>query len=302
MPSTLRLPLVALLACLALPLLARAATPPSPADPAAFAAARALLDARKPAEAQAAFEKLAAAHPADPEVQFYLGELALRRNEPAKAVPFLEKAIATAPSVSRYHRRLGDAWGTQAASASIFSQLGFAKKCIAAYEKAVALDPADLDARFSAFEYYRRAPGLAGGGFEKASATAAAIKQLDANRGRFAYATLYVGEKKYAEAFAQFDEVLKTTPDDYAALYQIGRIAAVSGEQVDRGLASLRRCLELPVPTPETPGHAAAHWRIGQLLEKKKDVPGARASYEKSVALDPKFAPAADSLKKLPAK
>ncbi len=286
-------------ALLGLPLLASAVVP---ADPADVAAARALLDQRKPAEAQAAFEKLAAAHPGDAEVHYHLGLLAIRRNEPAKAVPFLEKAIAAAPTVSRYHRLLGDAWGTQAASASIFSQLGLAKKCLAAYEKAVALDPADIDARFSVFEYYRRAPGLAGGGFDKASATAAAIKKLDAARGRFAFATLYLGEKKYAEAFAQFDEVLKTNPDDYAALYQVGRIAAMSGEQLDRGLTSLRRCLELPVPTPETPGHAAAHWRIGQLHEKKKDVPAARAAYEQAVALDPKFTPAAESLKKLPAK
>ena len=109
-----------------------------------------------------------------------------------------------------------------------------------------------------------------------------------------------MGEKKFAEAFAEFDEVLKTSTDDFAALYQIGRLAATTGQFIDRGVTSLRRCLELPAPTtPNIPGHAAAQWRLGQLLEKKSDVPGARAAYEAAVKLDPSFTPATEALKKL---
>jgi len=271
------------------------------AAPAAdISSARSLFDAKKLAEAQTAFEQLAAAHPKHPEVNFYLGELALRRQELEKATAYFERAAAAAPTVSRYQRRLGDAWGSQAAAASIFRQPGLAKKCLAAYERAVVLDPKDIDARLSVFEYYRRAPSLFGGGFEKASATAKAIKDLDAPRGRVAFATLYVGEKDYAKAFAEFDDVLKTNPDDYTALYQIGRLAALTGQFIDRGVTSLRRCLELSPPTtPNTPGHAAAQWRLGHLLEHKKDLPGARAAYEASLKLDPTFTAAAGSLKKL---
>src|ERR1019366_5112550 len=122
-----------------------------------------------------------------------------------------------------------------------------------------------------------QAPGIAGGGSDKAAAEAAVIKKLDAARGRQAFAALYVADKKYDLAFAEFDEALKLSPDDYAALYQLGRLAAVSGQFLDRGLASLRRCLEL-TPPPNTPGHAAAQWRIGNLLEKKSDPAGARAA------------------------
>lgn len=183
-------------------------------DAAALAAARALLDARQLAEAQAAFEKLAAAHPADPEVNFALGELALRRNEPEKAAPYFEKCVAAAPTSSRYHRRLGDSYGSHAAKASVFSKPGLAKKCLAAYEKAVALDPSDIDARFSVFEFYRQAPALFGGGVDKATATAEAIKKLDATRGHYAFATLYSGEKKFAEALAEYDAVLRARSEE----------------------------------------------------------------------------------------
>jgi predicted negative regulator of RcsB-dependent stress response len=47
------------------------------------------------------------------------------------------------------------------------------------------------------------------------------------------------------------------------------------------------------------PGHAAAHWRIGNILELQGDKVGARAAYEASLKADPKFSKAIDSLKNL---
>ncbi len=275
--------------------LARAA-----AEPAGLAAVQALLEAKKLPEAQAALEKLAAAEPGNADLQARLGDLALRRDDPAAAVKHFEKACALDPKSGRLQRRLGDAYGRSAQKASVFSKLGLAEKCVGAYRRAVELEPANVDNRLALFEYYRQAPGLAGGGADKAAAEAAEIKKLDATRGRIAFATLYAGEKKYDQALAQFEEVLREAPDDYTALYQIGRLAALTGQYTDRGIASLRRCLELAPPSgPTVPGHAAAHWRLGQLLEKKGDVAGARAAYEASVKLDPAFTAAAEALRKL---
>ena len=268
-------------------------------DPAQFAAAKELFETKKLAEAQQAFEKLAAADPKDAEVNFHLGELALRRDDAEKAMAYFEKATAAGPNVSRYQRRLGDAYGRAAQKKGVFGGLGLGKKCLASYQRAVELDPKDVDARNSLFDFYRMAPGFAGGNTEKALAEAAAIKQLDPARGRIAFATFYIGEKKYDRALAEFDAVLKMNPVDYTALYQVGRLAALTGQFVDRGIASLRRCLELPVPTPTTPGHAAAQWRLGNLLEKKSDLAGARAAYQASLKLDPNFTAAAESLRKL---
>ena len=277
-----------------------AATLDAAVDPAQLEAARALLDAKQLAEAQAAFEKLAAVDPAHAEVNYHLGDLAYRRDDMDQAVPYLEKATSAAPTNSNFHRRLGDAYGREAQKAGIFGGLGLGKKCLAMYQKAVALDPTNIDARASLFDYYSQAPGFAGGSREKALEQAAAIKQLNPARGRLTFATLYVSEKKYADALAEFDEVLKKNPDDYVALYQVGRLAALTGEFLDRGLAALRRCLELPVPAnPNTPGHAAVHWRIGSVLEKKKDRAGARAAYEAALKLEPKFTSAEEALRKL---
>ncbi len=269
-------------------------------DAVSLAAARELFRERKLAEAQAAYEQLALTNPESPEVQFQLGELALRRNAPAAAAVYLEKAALLDPNSARVQKRLGDAQGTLAMNASVFSKVGHAKKTLAAYERAVVLDPNYVEGRLGLFEFYRQAPGFMGGGYDKALAQARAVKALDAARGRVALATLYAGEKQYAAAFAEFQEVLTVNPDDFTAHYQIGRLAVLTDQFVDRGLTSLRRCLELTPPSGEgIPTLASVHWRIGALLEKKRDPVGARQAYEAALRLDPEFASAAEALRKL---
>jgi tetratricopeptide (TPR) repeat protein len=269
-------------------------------DPAKLDAANTLYRTTgKSLEAQKAYEAIVAEDPTNASAHLRLGLLALRRDDTDAAIPLLEKAAQLAPTHSETHRNLGDAYGRAAQKKGIFGGLGLGKKCLAMYQKAAELDPNNVDAHGSLFDFYRQAPGIAGGSNEKALAEAAAIKKLDPPRGRIAFATFYVSEKKYDQALAEFDGALKNDPDDYNSLYQIGRLAAITGQFVDRGLASLRRCLELTPPTPNTPSHAAAQWRLGQLLEKKNDRAGARAAYEAAVKLDANFTPPAEALKKL---
>ncbi|SDS66173.1 tetratricopeptide repeat protein [Opitutus sp. GAS368] len=267
-------------------------------DPAAFKAAVELYQQHKPLEAQKAFETLAQADGKNADIQFYLGRLALQRDDHEQAVACFEKAVALVPDDARFHHRLGDAYGLAAQKAGLFSKISLAGKCQAEYEKAVELDGKSVDARQSLFNFYLQAPGFAGGSKEKALTQAEEIKRLDPPRGRQIFAAYYANEQKYALALAEFDEVLKDKPDDYTSLYQVGRLAANTGQFLDRGLAALRRCVELPAPAGE-PGHAAAHWRIGNILEKQGDKPGARAAYEASLKADPKFPQAIEALKKL---
>lgn len=253
-----------------------------------------LFKQRQWAEAQAVLEKAVAAEPGNAEAWHSLGLTHLARNDAEKAVAALEKAAGLEPANGEYFLQLGHAYGLSAMKAGLFGKLGFARKCKAAYDKAVALDPRNINARWSVMEYCRQAPGFVGGGMDQAYAQAAEIKQLDARRGRAAYASLYVADKKYAEAFALYDEALRENPQDGDALYNVGRIAALSGEQLDRGLAALRNLL-----AHEGGNNARTHTRIGNILEKQGDKPGAKAAYESALAIDPAFTQAIDSLRKL---
>ncbi|MBI2510412.1 MAG: tetratricopeptide repeat protein [Opitutae bacterium] len=257
-----------------------------------------LIDGRHWAAAQPLLEKAIAAQPQDAEAHYLLGLSLINQNKGDTAVAPLEKATALAPTNSEYQRALGDAYGVSAQKSGLFSKLGWARKCKAAYEKAVELDPKNIFARASVMQFCLQAPSIVGGGIDKAYAQAEEIKKLDPAQGRAAYATLYLAEKKYAEAFALLDDVLKDTPNDYEALYQVGRLAAITGEHLDRGLATLRQCLTLTPPQGQPP-HAAVHWRIGNILEKQGDKTAAKTAYEASLRVDPNFKNAIEALKKL---
>jgi tetratricopeptide (TPR) repeat protein len=253
-----------------------------------------LFKQRQWAEARTLLEKTTAAEPGNAEAWASLGQACLALNEHEKAIAALEKATQLDGTKSIYFLQLGNAYGISAVKAGILSKMGLAKKCKAAYDKAVELDPKSIDARWSVMEYCKQAPGFMGGGMEGAYVQAAAIKELDPRRGRSAYASLYVAEKKYAEAFAIYEDVLREKPDDGDALFQIGRLAAISGQQLDRGLAALRKYL-----TIEGGNNARTQVRIGNILEKQGDKPGAKTAYEAAIAIDPAFTQAIESLRKL---
>jgi tetratricopeptide (TPR) repeat protein len=269
-------------------------------DPVQLTTARELFNTRgKSAEAQQAFEKIGAADPACAEAQHALAALALRRDDAEKAVAYAEKAAALAPDNADYQHLLGETYGRSAQKTGLlsFRTPSLAKKCLAAFQRASALAPDNAGYHQSLFDFYLQAPGFLGGGTDRALAEATAIKKLDPLRGHLAFVTLYTADKTYDRVLAEFDEALKEAPDNYNVFYQFGRFSAQTGQFLDRGLTSLRRCLELTPPSG-APSRAAAQWRIGQILEKKK-TPAARVAYEAALKLDPKFTPAADSLKKL---
>lgn len=299
--------------------------------PAALESASAHASSQQPAlpEAQPALAKTAAA-PDMAEVQFNLGNAAISRGDYEKAVACAEKAVELAPNVARYHAALGEAYGGATQKAGILSKISLAKKSKAALERAVALEPANVGYHQALFEYCRQAPAIVGGGIDQAEAEAAIILKLDPIRGHSNYVTLalagkkietalihaaeikklnpaagraiyiqvYLQTKEYDKALAEIEETLTAQPDDYESLYTVGRLADISGQFLDRGVASLRRCLEL-TPSPKQASHANVHWRLGNVFVRKADVPNARAAYTASLKLDPTLTRSSEALKNL---
>ena len=245
-----------------------------------------LYNARRYVEARAAFEQVIAAEPNNASAAYHLGDLAMMRDAPEEAAQWLEKATELAPKSSQYFHALGDAYGLSAQKAGLFSKLGFARKCQAAYEHAVALDPEDIEARYALFTYCRQAPSIAGGGLDKARTQAIEIQKRDHLRGALALVEVSVADHKFAEAFAALDEIRRLHPDSSIANYQFGRAAAMCGQRLDQGASALRQYIAT-TPDEDQPPLWAAHWRLGQILEKMGDVPGARAEYAAALKLNP---------------
>jgi tetratricopeptide (TPR) repeat protein len=254
-----------------------------------------LMRQRQWAEAQALLEEVTVREPDNAEAWHTLGLTRLARQDAEPAVVAFEKAVQLAPTNSGYQLQLGHAHGLAATKGGLFAKMGHARKCKAAYERAVALDPVSINARWSLMEFCRQAPGIVGGGLELAYAQADEIARLDARRGRAARASLLAAEKKYDQAFALYDEALREQPGDPDALFHLGRLAAQSGQQLDRGLAALREL----ATHPDRRADARIHTFIGNILERLGDKPGAVAAYEAAVAGNPNFTRALEALRRL---
>ncbi len=79
-----------------------------------------------------------------------------------------KKAVALDPDNSRFHLWLGRVYGEKASRANFLSAARLATKVRGEFERAVQLNPKDVEARLDLAEFYLAAPGVMGGGEQKA--------------------------------------------------------------------------------------------------------------------------------------
>lgn len=205
--------------------------------------------------------------PVDSDTLYRTGKQAVRRGDYAAAMAVLDLAVARSPLESDYHLWLGNACAWAAAAAPLCDKPPLGRKCLAAYRRAIELDPNNLRARFSLMNFYRHVPRLLGGGMARAYAEAEEIRRRDAVQGAYALAVLYGDEQRYATAFAALREVLTQQPEHYGANCTLGCLALASGERVEEGLAGLRRCLRLTPTEDDVPRETVAVW-LGRLAAR----------------------------------
>lgn len=270
---------------------------PSPAD-SDLATAIAQFQSRRYAEAETLFKRIATEQPRNAQAQHYLGALALRRGNEREALDRLDQAIAVDPDSAATWNTLGDARGLMAQRANVFAKLGWAQKCVGAYRRAVELAPDSIAYRESLMNFYAQAPALAGGGMDKAFAVAEDIGRLDPLRGWLAQAGLKAAEKKWPDSFALLDRVLGQKPDHPEALFAYGRLAALSGQNLEAGAAALRRYLQQP-PADFRASPAVAQARLGNILEKQQKTVEAHLAYAEALRLDPNLKMAREGLSRV---
>jgi tetratricopeptide (TPR) repeat protein len=226
---------------------------------------------------------------------------------------------------------LGHAYSRQLSSAGFLRKPFIARRSGEEYNLAVKLDPTSIDAAEARLDFFLGAPGIVGGGIDKARAEAARLATLDTYRGGMAGAKIAQHEKqlpeaerlyrsliadypdrtaavdalvtilqnaqRFDEAFKIVDDRLARLPDETASLYNFGRLSALSGQHLARGEAALRRFLTL---TPADPVRQSnTHYRLGMIKEKMGDAQAAATEYQAAVDLYPRHEPAAAALKKI---
>ena len=292
-----------------------------------------LLNANKIAEAKPIIEAYFKEHPGEAQAHNYMGRILFAEDQYDKAAEAFEKATGLEPAKAEYWIWQGHAHGRIAQTTSMFKKIGEAKKCKAAYEKAVAAEPANMDARLSLLDYCLEAPGIAGGGIDIAVEQAEEIRKIDSKTGHEAFYRIYTQQKKpdlvekeilealaadpdsadwnyrlgllaverrdYDKAAELFESRMAKDPQDLRTWFQIGRIAAVTGKNLDRGVECLKFYLTQDLKKDGLLPAEAAHWRLGMIYELRGDSKAAAAEYEEALKINPKFTQAKEALKKL---
>lgn len=207
------------------------AAPESTTSSPELAAAHGLYTARRDGEAKTAFEAILAADPANAQAEYYLGRLAKRTGDWETVAAHYRRCTELAPTTPLYWADLGEAYGKLAGKASVFRQLGLARKCRTALEKAVELAPNDLEFRRGLAEYYEKAPRIAGGGHAKALEQTAEIAKRDAFAGAMASGGIQVHAKNWAEAEAAFLEAARLRPAAAEPQLALGDLFARIGKK-----------------------------------------------------------------------
>jgi tetratricopeptide (TPR) repeat protein len=243
-----------------------------------------------------------------------------------------EKAITVHPKSGSIHWWLGRAYlargeGSREAAAILWIHRG---KII--LEKAVFLDPSNIDAKLDLIGAHLRPGGIEGVNIKGAHDMASAIGRQDPAMGHLAQGILRESETEPEKAEVEYRKAFAakpTTPRVLAAMvdflvrrkrlddaiaacekasevdpklalphYLAGKTRLMTGLDLPKALAAFDAFLAL-TPGPEGPSPADAHWRKGLVLERLGKKDDARAEYRKALELFPGHIEATKELARL---
>jgi tetratricopeptide (TPR) repeat protein len=298
-----------------------------------FDAGRKAYDASDYSKAIRLLQAAAAKDPKNGDVELLLAKSYLELQEHDAAIKSAEKAVGLDPQNSLYHEWLGRAYGDKADHAGWLSAISLAKKTRKEFETAVELDGKNFAARQALIEFDCSAPGLVGGGEEKALPQIKQLAEMDEAEGHYAAGNCRRQKKDFAAADAEFTKALDSHPKSIELIYDIGDYAAKRGQPERlfavaeagerlaandlRGKFYRGACLVLKKENPEEaerllreylnkaplrsgyPRPAMTHVWLGRLFENQGRTLDAEKEFETALRLDPKNKMAQEALKKL---
>jgi cytochrome c-type biogenesis protein CcmH/NrfG len=160
-----------------------------------------------------------------------------------KSIDALEKAAKLDPANSNIQTWLGRAWGRRAESAFPVSAAGYAGKARDAFVKALELDPSSPQALNDLFIFYLQAPGVVGGGLEKANGLLPQLQKHDPVGYHLAKALINQKNKNFDAAETELHLAVKDGPDKVEPLIALGKFLAGQGryDESDKAFAEARR-------------------------------------------------------------
>jgi tetratricopeptide (TPR) repeat protein len=209
------------------------------------------------------------------------------------AIREAERAVSLEPGNASYHLWLGRAYGRKAENSSWFTAASLAGKMKKEFERAVELNGKLVTARTDLAEFYIEAPGIIGGGRDKAEQQAMAVEQIEPSTAHWIRAKIAEKDKNLAAAEAEYKAATQdgNRPDMWLALASFYRR--------QNRINEMEQAVNKAVAAEKTPATSSALFDAATLLmragrntqaanllskylsskEKVEDAPAFRAHY-----------------------
>lgn len=243
-----------------------------------------------------------------------------------------ERAVSLAPGNSRYHLWLGRIYGEKADKAGVLAAAGLARRVRREFEAAVQLNPADVDARTDLAEFYLEAPGIMGGGHDKAEKQADWLVRVDPAKAHWVRARIAEKKRDLAAAEKEYEGAIQSSQGAASTWLNLGlfyrhrqrwgemeqALAHLRNARLDRpdalvdaaeilissqrALPEANRLLRAYLSSGSQVEQAPAfkvHYLLGMLIEKLGDTQNAAAEYRSALDLAREFQPAQQALRRL---
>jgi tetratricopeptide (TPR) repeat protein len=249
------------------------------------------------------------------------------------AIRASEKAVALAPTDAEYHLWLGRAYGQKAEHCNpVFCAPGMARKMRAEFERAVQLNGDDVHVRTDLAEFYIDAPGIVGGGTDKAKVQVETIAKQDAATGHWIQARLAEKEGNFDFAEKEFKDAIATSGGrsnywlSLASFYRrrarlnemedaitkavnaqtkssnlffdAGKLLYRAGRNFPQAAQLLGKYLAGKEKSEDAPAFEA-HFMLGQIREKQGNKAEAAREYQAALALARDYKQAREALARL---
>jgi tetratricopeptide (TPR) repeat protein len=264
------------------------------------------------------------AHPKDGLAHALLCRVYYAQDMADRAVDECEHAVQDEPDNSDFQMWLGRSYGMKASQINMLSAFVVAKKAHVAFERAVELDPANVQAMSDLGQFYVAAPAIVGGGVDKAAALVPKMMPLSPQKAHRILALVAEKRNDLATAEAEFKNAIAANksaeawvdlgqfyqqqhePDKAAAalessmeanhardsaLVDVASILTDIHRRPDLAEKALREYLASPAKTDTAPAFKV-HLQLGDILKGRGDTAGAKREYAAALALAPDFAPA----------
>ena len=217
---------------------------------------------------------------------YYLGRIAFQEGDADKAKDYLEQSVGLEPNSSDEYYWLGAVYGVLAQSANIFKQASYASGAHKYFQLAADTNPKSVEAQRGLFDFYIMAPGIMGGGVDKAEKTLNDIRLLSPVDADIKQLDLYGRKEESEKQLAQAKLLIATYPNSAEALFKAAHTFR-NQQKLDSAITSFELASKLPITLQNRMFVEPSIFQFGETCQwANVRVGDAIASVEKFISLN----------------